>query len=205
MPMPRPIAELEAEAPIEDRRTPASARGIGVALRRLKGLLRRPLRLQRHGLQWHVVLVDRRLRPSPDEPPSQAQLLAELSARLLAIEHQHAAAGMRQLVRVHDELWRKGWPGVEGLSAWDLQRALAQGELLASLEASPAMTMLVDRLRLLKAAAEVREERRTAAQAEAASGQPEVSETNFDEFHDTVPGRTHTLSAATTLADKTAA
>jgi hypothetical protein len=189
----RSARRREPELTIDDRRVPTSARGLAVSLRRLKGMLKRPLRLQRSGLQWHIVLVDRR-RNAPHQPPSQAQLLSELSARLLAIDDEHAAAGMRQVVRLHDMLRRKGWSGVEMMSARELGRAVAQCELLASVEASPAMSMLVERLRILKAAAEVREERRAAARLEQLDGQVEVTETGFDAFHDTQRGWVDTVA-----------
>jgi hypothetical protein len=196
MPDPKPRSTLRhnAEPEFQDRRVPSSARGLGVALRRLLGALKRPLRLQWRGLQLHVVLVDRRSNPSPLAAPSEAQLLAELGVRLLAIDHEHAATGMRQLVLVHDKLRREGWSGVETLTTRDLGRALAQCELLASLEHSPAMSMLAERLRILKTAAEVRDERRPALRAEGPEelrgpqgpeGQVEVTETSFDAFHDT--------------------
>lgn len=186
---------------IEDRRVPSSAGGLGVKLRRLKGVLKRPLRLERRGLHWLVVVVDRRRSPSPLAVPSEAQLLSELRARLLAIDHEHAANGMRQLVALHGKLRRKGWGAVEAMAARDLARALAQCELLASLEASPAMSMLIERLRLLKAASEAREERRARARADELDGQAEVIETSFDAFHETERGWLDTVAPAAARAD----
>lgn len=180
---------------IEDRRVPSSASGLGVKLRRLKGMLKRPLRLERRGANWHLVLVDRRRHPSPLAAPSESQLLAERRARLLAIDHDHAAA-MRQLMIVHGKLRRKGWRAVEVMSARDLGRALSQCELLASLEASPAMSTLLERLRILKAAADAREERRALAREDDLEGQVEVTETSFDAYHDTQRGWLDTVSPA---------
>ena len=179
---------------VEDRRVPSSADGLAVKLRRLRGALKRPLRLERRGLHWHIVLVDRRRNPSPLAAPTEAQQLSELSARLLAIDHEHATAGMRHLVALRSKLRRKGWGAVEAMSARDLARALTQCELLASLEPSPAMSALVERLRILKAAAEVREERRALARADDLQAQVEVTETSFDAFHDTERGWLDTVS-----------
>jgi hypothetical protein len=184
----------EPDPVAEDRRVPASAGGLAVKLRRLRGVLKRPLRLERRGLQLHLVLVDRRRNPSPLAVPTDAQQLSELGDRLLAIDHEHATTGMRQLVALHDKLRRKGWGAVEIMPARDLARALTQCELLASLEPSSAMSMLVERLRILKAAAEAREERRALARADELDGQVEVTETSFDAFHDTQRGWVDTVA-----------
>lgn len=178
-----------ARLPEVDRRAGHGERGLAAWWRRLKGTLKRPLRIERRGLQWHVELVDRRRSGEPFKPGSEVRLVAELRARLLAIEHHHAAAAMRQLVRVHDELRRSGWRGVEHMSARDLGRALVQAELLASLEASRSMSLLVDKLRIFKTGAELRQERRAAHRAESYEGNVDVSETSFEDFHVTERAR----------------
>jgi ATP/maltotriose-dependent transcriptional regulator MalT len=193
-PSTRHAAQRQADPVAEDRRVPAGAGGLAVRLRRLRGMLKRPLRLERRGLHWHLVLVDRRRNPSPLAAPSDAQQLSELGARLLAIDHEHAAAGMRHLVALHGKLRRKGWVAVEAMPARHLARALTQCELLASLEPSPAMSRLVERLRILKTAAEVHEERRALARADDLRAQVEVTETSFDDFHDTERGWLDTVS-----------
>jgi hypothetical protein len=197
----KPARERSPEVPpIEDRRVTAGQRGVGGALRRLKGALKRPLRLERRGLQLHIVLAERRRRPDSHHPPALQQLLDELGARMLAIEHEHAAAGMRALLRVHEALLRKGWPGVEIMSSREIGRALAQGELLASLEPSPAMSLLIERLRILQAGAVVREERQAASRADETHAQVEVSETDFDAFHETQRGWVDTVAPAPATA-----
>lgn len=177
--------------PLEDRRAPESARGLGVKLRRFKGMLRQPLGLERRGLQLDLVIVDRRRRTEPHRPPTMAQVREDLRARLMAIDQSHATHGMRQLIRVHDQLRRKGWAGVQSMTARDLGRALAQGQLLASLEESRPLGLLIEQLRLHKAAAELREERVARARQETSV---EVDERDFDEFERTSRAWVDTVS-----------
>jgi hypothetical protein len=177
-----PIRKGQDKKPAGDRRAPSGARGLSTLLRRLKGLFGRPVRLERRGLQWHLVVVDRRHPGAANLPPTLSHLRAELRARLLALDHEVAATVMRQLVVVHDELRRRGWPGVEALSSPVLVKALAQAQMLAEDEPSPAMAMIVERLRLMHAAAQSREEREAKARLDGSGGQPEVSETTFDQF-----------------------
>lgn len=187
MPPPK-TARVDALGPgFEDRRTPPGANGLRVRLKRLLGALKRPLRLQRRGLQWHLVLLERRRQPSPFRPPTDVQQIAALRERLLAVDHELAANGMRQLLHVHDMLCRSGWSGLERFPARELARALAQCELLASAEPSPSIAALIDRLRIVKAGVEAREDRRSALLAahRAASDDDtpvEVSETGLDDF-----------------------
>lgn len=176
------------KAPVhEDRRLPSGAPGWRRALIRLRGLFARPLRLKRRGLDLQFELVERRRGPSRFEPPTIGALREELRSRLLALDEQQMNA-MRHLARVHDALKRSGFAGLDNLSARVLEKARLQTELLASLEPSPAMTMLAEKLALARVAAEVREERR--AQAEREATPVEVRETSFDEFvqSDRLPG-----------------
>jgi hypothetical protein len=166
-----------------DRRTPRNRHGLAVLLRRLRGALGRPLRLERRGLQWHLLLVDRRRSAAAFRPGSEVRLLADLEARLLAIGAEHAAA-MRQLVRVHDALKRKGWSAVELFSARDLGRAITQCELLASIDSSNSLIGLAERLRVLKVGAELRDDRRAKAQRASTEAAIEVAEATFDEYNE---------------------
>ena len=101
--------------PIKDRRSGAS--GATTPLRKLKGLLVRPIGLERHDGKLKVVLAERR-RPRPaNEQPSLALLCAELSARMLTHEADETARTMRHLILVHDALERRGWAGVETMSS----------------------------------------------------------------------------------------
>jgi hypothetical protein len=173
-----------AEPPVEDRRMPASAQGWAARWRRWKGLLARPLRVQRRGLQLHLVLVDRRRNRPAHQEPTVADVRSELRERLLAMEHQHAARGMGLLLRVHDELRRRGWSGVEAMTARDLGRALAQSELLSGVEPSPVLTHLTDRLRIFKTAAGLREERKASFAAAEQGQRVDVSETDFAAYEE---------------------
>lgn len=173
-----------AESPIEDRRMPAHAKGLAARWRRLKGLFARPLRVQRRGLQLHLVLVDRRRNRPAHLAPTVSDVRTELRERLLAMDHEHAARGMGLLLRVHDELRRRGWSGVEAMSARDLGRALTQAELLSGLEPAPAMAHLVDRLRIFQTAAGLREERKASYAADDHGQQVLVSETDFSAYEE---------------------
>lgn len=177
-----------------ERRASGKVRGMSRALNLLKNLWARPLGLQRRGPVLKLVLVERRRPPSPDEPPKLAQIRSELRERLLgqnhAHAHAHAAQVMRHLARVHDELGRAGWPAVEVLPAQVLGLATVQAEMLASVGPSAVMVHLVERLRIFKVAADVREERglrqahaaraRTAVSADAAEA-PAPVEADDDE------------------------
>jgi hypothetical protein len=148
-----------------ERRASANPSRLSRVLRLLKNLWARPLGLQRQGLGLKVVLVERRRPPSPDEPPKLPQIRAALRERLLNHKHAHAAQVMRHLALVHDELGRAGWPGVEALPATVLGLATVQAEMLASEGHSSVMSHLVERLRIIKVAADVREEREKRAAA----------------------------------------
>jgi hypothetical protein len=184
--------------PRRERRSAPGAKGLGAALRRVKGVLARPVRLQLRGGQLHVVLVDRRSAASADVPLAVAQLRAELGERLLA-QPPEAAQVMRHLVLVHDELGRKGWAGVEALPLALIGKALVQAEMLAGREPSAALGALVERLRALKVAAEIRAERRMRLCAEAGAA-VEVSEASRDEFEATERAWTGTVPAALSRA-----
>ncbi|MDH5539394.1 MAG: hypothetical protein OEY03_08330 [Rhizobacter sp.] len=124
----------------------------------LKGLFVRPLGLQKRGNQFHVVLVDRRRAPQTAEQ-ELSKLRADLRARLLTHEHGQTAQVMRHLAFVHDELGRTGWSGLEELPGPVIRLALVQAEMLASRDPSPSLETIVERLRVLKVAAGMREER----------------------------------------------
>lgn len=146
--------------PAVDRRADPATAG---SLHQLKGLLARPIGLERRAGRWHVVLVERRVKPEREAPPTLPQLRTELRARLLAHRIDHAAEVMRHLVFVHDEMGQRGWPGVEALPAALLGKALVQATMLASDDPSPALALLIDRLRMVRAGAELREERAAAS------------------------------------------
>ena len=142
--------------PLKDRRLPRGAPG---SVRWLKGLLGRPLELQRRDGQLHVTLADRRRSPERVRADELALLREELRARLLSQEPEHAASVMRHLVFVHDALGREGWPGLEALPSRLLGKALVQTQMLVSQSASKRLALLIDRLRVAKVTAELREQR----------------------------------------------
>ena len=101
-----PSRKGSRQMPLKDRRAAPDGKG-GGSLRKLKGLLGRPIGLERRDGKLHVVLTERRRQRPADEPPSLSQLCAELSARLLAHETSEVQT-MRHLILVHDALERTG-------------------------------------------------------------------------------------------------
>lgn len=182
MSTPPPAPKKPRPMPAEDRRAPASARGASVTISKLKGALNRPVRVERRDGQLHVVLVDRRRAPREGAVPDERQLRDELGALLLADAHGEAPRVMRHLVRVHDALARKGWTGVEYLPWRVLLHALSQAEMLTRDDRSPAMAMLIERLRVLQVAAGIREERLSRERSASAGATPEVHEASAEDF-----------------------
>ena len=168
--------------PLKDRRAPPDAPA--GALKKLKGVLSRPLSVERRDGKLQVVLAERRRARPANERPSIALLCAELSARLLAHEVNEAAQSMRHLILVHDALERKGWPGIEGMSSLVLARAIEQAMLLAREEPSPHMDMLIEGLRPLNAAAALREQREARVHEMRLGENVEVSESDYADFED---------------------
>lgn len=207
---------------LRDRRAP---RGKPGSVRWMKGLLGRPLAVERRGLQLHLTLVERRRPPEVIEAEALQQLRTELRARLLGHQMNHAAVVMRHLGVVHDVLGREGWAGVGELNSQVLGRALVQAQMLATEEASPQLAHLIERLQLLKVAATVREDRDGTRPADAAnpmepdttrlSSLPpapavdletlEVSEGSAEDFQDMERGWVDTVRQADPAAEPTTA
>ncbi len=163
-----------------ERRAPAGPKG---SIRWMRSVLGRPLALQRRADGLHLTLLERRRPPEVVQAESMARLREELRLRLLELEHQHATMAMRHLVAVHDMLGRKGWAGVQDLKSEVLRMAIVQAQMLLDREPSRRITRLVDRLRLMQAAAEAREERlQRHALAQAAGEAVQVSEATPEEF-----------------------
>lgn len=159
-----PSPKGSRKQPPIDRRLAASPAGNATGdapgtLRKVKGALGRPLGLERKGGQLRVVLVERRRTAPADQAPMLARIRAELRERLEDLADTPAEHLMRHLGFVGAELERRGWSGVEALPGSVLGKALVQAEMLASGNPSELLTIFVERLRLLKVAAEVREER----------------------------------------------
>jgi hypothetical protein len=169
--------------PVTDRRAAAGAPG-GVAgpLARLKSLLVRPLGLVRSGIWVRLVLIDRRHPDLGSPAASLPQVRDELRARLIALAMDEGVLAMRELVRVHDTLGRKGWAGVEALPGQELAVAIDQATQLLHEDPSVPMATLVERLRQILIAIEVRNERRSRFQAQDRADRPEVSEATREEY-----------------------
>ncbi len=179
------IRKPASDKPALERRAP---RGKPGSLSWIRGLMGRPLALERRDGKLHMTLVERRRSAAELEAQALEQLRHELQTRLVAHDVGHAARVMRHLVFVHDELGRKGWAGVAQMSSQVLGKALVQVEMLGSAERSRPLRQMADKLRLLKVAAEVRQEQQErdpqqAPQPQApAAGEVEVSESTHEAF-----------------------
>jgi hypothetical protein len=177
------------DGPLKERR--AGLQGKGAA-----HPLKRPVALEWRDGQPHVVLVERRSGARVGR--SQADLCAELRARLLAQGADETSKLLRYLVVVHDTLTRKGWEGVGALPAPVLAKAAMQADMLASEEPSPALTQLAERLRLQHAAAIAsalaNQKNRTPGDDDAnARNRVEVTEASYKEFEDLERSWTRTM------------
>lgn len=168
--------------PLFDRRAPDTGNDTAGSLRKVKGALGRPMRLERRNGQLHIVFVERRRTPLADQAPMLAKVRADLGARLADLVDTPAARLMRHLGLVSAELDRKGWPGVQSLPGSVLDKALEQAEMLASEEPSDLLAIFIERLRLLKVAAEVREERQSGSLKDLNDAALVVSEATQEEF-----------------------
>ena len=177
-----PSRKGSRQMPLKDRRAAVDGKG-GGSLRKLKGLLGRPIGLERRDGKLHVVLTERRRQRPADEPASVSQLCAELSARLLAHESSEVQT-MRHLILVHDALERRGWSALEGMSALVLTKAIEQAEALAAEEPSPHMDMLIEGLRPLHTAADLRDQREARQQDFRPGDNLEVSESDYADFEE---------------------
>jgi hypothetical protein len=159
---PRRSRRARSPSPENDRRAPASAKGLDVTLRRLKGALGRPLSLRNIDGRLHIVLVDRRSAPR-EAPPSVDQIRADLRTRLVVQPNEQAVRVLHPLVQVHDELSSAGWEGVGKLPDTVICKALEQALMLQQDDPSAALGLVIGRLRLFKAAAEVEADRQMPA------------------------------------------
>lgn len=135
----------------KERRLPVEAGPLRRSLRWLSGLLRRPLGFMRSEGHLRFGFVERRRAP-PDALEAKA-LRADLRSRMLAYPPDHAATMLSQLVQVHDEFSRAGWPAVKALPPSVLGKALFQAQMLMRDASSPPLKLLVERLRALQPAA----------------------------------------------------
>jgi len=139
-------------APHKERRTSKRLGPLGW----IKSLLARPMRLERSGRLFKLVLVDRR-RLRADGGQSLTQMRDELRDRLLLQDDGRTTEVLRHLVFVHHELGRRGWRGVQALPAGVLSKALVQAQMVVDADPTPALNAFVEKLRLARVAADVRE------------------------------------------------
>ena len=165
--------------PRKERRAPRGAPG---STRWLKSLLARPIALERRGAQLHVTLVERRRTPEVIDQQERAQLCDEVRVLLLTRGTDHEVAVLRHLVLVLDVLGTRGWDGVGAMASGVLRKALMQAQLLDAQESAPALSYLIERLRLLQVAAGLREERKRQGGSPIGPDRAEVSEATHEEF-----------------------
>jgi hypothetical protein len=192
---PTPIEDAN-DAPLKERRAGLQGKGAVHPLKRLKGALGRPVALEWRNGQPHVVLVERRSAARLGR--SQADLCAELRARLLAQEAGETTKLLRHLIVVHDTLTRRGWEGVGALPANVLVKAAMQADMLAGEDPSPALTQLAEQLRLQHAAAVARDHANKAVEApgdgdENEPNRVEVTEGSYKEFEELERSWTRTM------------
>ena len=183
------------DTPLKERRA-EQGKDAAHPLKRLKGALSRPVALEWRDGQPHVVLVERRSGARMDR--SQAHLCAELRARLLTQGADETSKLLRQLVAVHDTLAHKGWEGVGALPATVLAKAIMQAHMLAEEDPAPALTQLVERMRLEHAAAVARDQAKRANRTPGdddghALHRIEVTDASYKEFEDLERSWTRTM------------
>jgi hypothetical protein len=175
---PKPVRFGQSK-PRKERRAP---RGTPGTTRWLKGLLARPVALERRDGQLHVTLVERRRTPEVIEQQERTALCEEVRVLLLQRGNEREVAVMRHVVLVLDVLQVRGWDGVGAMASGVLRKALMQAQLLHSQESTPALDHLVERLRLLHVAAGLREDRKRGVASPDHSDHAEVTEASHEEF-----------------------
>jgi len=168
-----------------ERRGDPHDHSLSAWLRRLKGLVGRPMRLETGEGHVRVVVVERRRGVRIGHAASLEEGLSELGTRLLAQDPEETAHTMRHLVFVYDELSRKGWAGVEKQSSRVLGKALMQAKMLIDADESAALALLMERLRACAAAALRREDPSATAHRPRQDDSMLVSEVSYEEFRET--------------------
>lgn len=178
--------------PLKDRRASADTPD---ALRQIKGLFVRPVALERREGKLRVVLVDRRKATPVPQEPSTAELCAELGARLLAHDPGQGTQTVRFLMVVHDALGRKGWSGVAALPSDVIAKSSMLVRMMAKEDPSPLLDQMLEKMKALRVAAELREENDARGPSSEFGRQVMVAESDFAEFDNlerswegTVPG-----------------
>jgi hypothetical protein len=184
----------------QDRRLPAEAGWVARWLRAFRGLLSRPVGVQRVNGRFRAGFLERRRAPS--DALEVRAIVGDLHERLIAQDPLLAATVFAPLVQIHDALRLKGWPGVLALPASVRSRALFQAQMLTQKGPTPAMNQFVRRLLATQNATAPDPSPavvdRTAA-GSVADSEPEVSETSTEEFEASQRGWLDTVS---TLPDE---
>lgn len=199
MPPPSKPVRFGQSKPRQERRAP---RGTPGTTRWLKGLLARPVALERRDGQLHVTLVERRRPPEVIEQQERAALCEEVRVLLLQRGSEHEVAVMRHLVLALDVLQVRGWDGVGAMASGVLRKSLRQAQLLRTQESTPALDHLIERLRLLHVAAGLREDRKRGVVSPDHSDHAEVTEASHEEFEAMHRDWVRTVSPALSGDDK---
>ena len=176
-----PKGRKSGKRPAVDLRRPAgNEENAAGSLRKLKGALGRPLKLERRDGQLRVVLVERR-RAAPTEAESLETRIASAVRERLA---RDGGGAHGQFAIVGEKFAQEGWPGIATLPPKVLDRAIDQAEALVREQASVPLALFADRLRQIKAVVESRESRRSVKRTAPAAAESvivtEVSQEEFD-------------------------
>lgn len=154
----------------------------------LRGLLKRPLRLERRGLQLHVVLGEPPAVPVPTERPGEVLRRGHDALQALLARHPEARHLMRHLGFLERAIARSGSRALRSEVPLEvLRKAHGQLEMLMREDTSPDLAALAERLERAVA------ERGRAAQevpAPAAMQVSEASQSLFDEMERSWTDRT---------------
>lgn len=153
------------------------------SLRWVRDVLTRSLRLELNQRAGAAAASEPRASADDTLPSLLLKQRAELGARLLV--HDPATQPVRHLFLVHDQLSGPGWVGVRALPLPVLVRATTEARILASDEPSPLLTAIIERLQTLLDAADssATPQGQEAPESDwSLPRNPEVSETNYDEY-----------------------
>lgn len=166
---------------------PATPRRRRRALDWLRTLLKRPLRLERRGLQIHVVLAGPAPEPAPAERPGESLRRGHEALRALLARHPEVRHLMRHLGFLEQALARSGSRALRSeVPLPVLGKAVEQLELLMRGDASPELTAFAARLE--RAVAE-RQRGVNDAPVQAALQVSEASHSLFEEMERSWTGR----------------
>ena len=165
--------------PRKERRAPRGAPG---STRWLKGLLARPIALERRDGRLHLTLVERRRPPEVIEQQARCQLRDEVTARVLKRCAGQELVVYRHLLVALDMLGKQGWEGVGAITSVVLRKALMQARLVKDQEPCSAVDHLIERLQVLHVAAGLREDRARGLPSPDFGDHAEVIEVSHEEF-----------------------